>query len=216
MNISSACGSPVPKTICLRPSFASLQRWQSGPMSSAMTCRSAARSRLPSAVATKAVSSTASRAASTLAASSEVISSSSLTDVAAIERTDAQLAIEVEALAQCGFGVGVESHVMELMVRFYGTAERVAKEGLSAAVGYFESGFFRSNDIISIPNSAQQIIPSHQGLKGIGRRNRSMSSQRRHPDGMLLSVFAGNSIFNSFTLLFSPALRAVGGSALPR
>src|SRR5450759_3190419 len=97
---------------------------------------------------------------------------------------------------------------MELMVRFYGTAKRVAKEGLSAAVGYFESGFSRSNDIISIPNSAQQISPSHQGLKGIGRRNRSMISQRRHPDGMLLSVFAGGSIFNSLTPLCPSSARS--------
>ncbi len=41
--------------------------------------------------------------------------------LAAIERTDAQLAIEVEALAQRGFGVGIESHPSRSMVRFYGT-----------------------------------------------------------------------------------------------
>ena len=39
---------------------------------------------------------------------------SALRNFAAIERTDAQFAIEVEALAQCGFGVGIESHVMEV------------------------------------------------------------------------------------------------------
>ena len=62
---------------------------------------------------------------------------------------------------------------MELMVRFYGTAERVAKGGLSAAVGYLESGFFRSNES-SRPGELHPQALTDSGLE----RLRSSGSYR--------------------------------------
>ena len=113
MNISSACGSPVPKTICLRPSLRQLAtlavgadvvgddlqqggaifaggRWNVGFLSLAVSFQR--------------------ELIRNFGKFTHELDAKIIDCLSAIEWPNAQLAIEVEALAKRGFGVGVEGH----------------------------------------------------------------------------------------------------------
>ncbi len=117
MNISSAFGSPVPKTICLRPNLASLQRWQLGPMSSRMTrscgssiftrgqigflCHILRVRRILICGGSKIVDKCL----------AEVVQSRTRINDASIQRAYAHFAIELQAFAECGLVCGIEGHL---------------------------------------------------------------------------------------------------------